>query len=253
MDTFILALQLFTSIPVSKPVEVSDRRLIKGVLFWPVIGWIIGLFDVLVYIAARAFLPRPAAAAAGILAELWMTRGFHLDGLCDTADAFFSSRSKERMLEIMKDSQAGTFGVIAVTADLGLRFLFLTVSARPLLLLAAAPAAGKMVQALLMYRVDYPRENGLGKSYIGRISACILAGSTFLGVAGLEILCVWAGGWRYAAVAPAVCLISLLYRRYVLRKIGGMTGDTMGAGSEIAGIGAMVVLTALEGGGWLWM
>ena len=251
MDTFILALQLFTSIPISKSVEVSDQRLIRGVLCWPLIGWIIGLFNVVVYILVRAFLPRPAAAAAAVLAELWMTRGFHLDGLCDTADAFFSSRSKERMLEIMKDSRVGTFGVIAAFADLGIRFLFLMISQHPLLLLVTAPAAGKMVQALLMYRVKYPREQGLGKSYIGRISTGILWGSTGLGVVSLAAVCIWIGGLSYGVAPIAVCLIAMLYRRSVLRKIDGMTGDTMGAGSEIAGIVIMAVLTALEGGGWL--
>ena len=251
MDTFILALQLFTNLPVNKSVEVTDKRLIDGVVCWPVIGWIIGLFDALIYIMVRTVAPRAVAAGAALLAELWMTRGFHLDGLCDTADAFYSSRNRERMLEIMKDSRIGTFGVIAAVADIGFKYIFLMTGKYPILLLLAAPAAGKMVQALLMYKADYPRDSGLGKSYIGRISAGILLSSTALGAVGISILLVYACGVRYMVVPAAALLAAWLFRRACVKKIGGMTGDTMGAGSEIIGIVTMFVMVALEGGGWL--
>ena len=101
MDTLILTLQLFTSLPINKSVEVSDERLIRGVALWPAAGIVIGLFEALIFWAAIHIFPTSVAAALALLGELWMTRGFHLDGLCDTADALFSSRSRERMLEIM--------------------------------------------------------------------------------------------------------------------------------------------------------
>ena len=87
MDTLILTLQLFTSLPIRRNVAVSDERLIRGVALWPVAGILIGLFDVVVFWLASQILPRSVCGALVLLAELWMTRGFHLDGLCDTADA----------------------------------------------------------------------------------------------------------------------------------------------------------------------
>lgn len=259
MDTLILMLQLFTSLPINKSVEVSDERLIRGVALWPAAGIVIALFEALIFWAAMHILPLSAAAALALLGELWMTRGFHLDGLCDTADALFSSRSRERMLEIMKDSHIGTFGVVAAIADLAFKYLLLTASAMPLFLILAAPVAGKMVQSLCMYRAVYPRESGLGKSYIGRIPLHIaiisaLFGALWVGAClGIGIICTGIG-CRTAIGIPVLfgvvglCFIlAWLFRRHMEKAIGGMTGDTLGAASEIIEIFYMLLVVALEG------
>ena len=259
MDTLILTLQLFTSLPINKRVEVSDERLIRGVALWPAAGIIIGVFDALIFWAAVHILPVSIAAALALLGELWMTRGFHLDGLCDTADALFSSRSRERMLEIMKDSHIGTFGVVAAIADLAFKYLLLTASGMPIFILLAAPTAGKMVQGLCMYKANYPRESGLGKSYIGRIPLSIAVVSSVFGavwvIGSLIAGIVWTGiGCRTAIGFPVlllfviVCfLLAWLFRRHMEKAIGGMTGDTLGAASEIIEIFSMLLMAALEG------
>lgn len=259
MDTLILTLQLFTSLPINKRVEVSDERLIRGVALWPAAGIIIGVFDALIFWAAVHILPVSIAAALALLGELWMTRGFHLDGLCDTADALFSSRSRERMLEIMKDSHIGTFGVVAAIADLALKYLLLTDSSMPIFILLAAPTAGKMVQGLCMYKANYPRESGLGKSYIGRIPLSIAVVSSVFGavwvIGSLIAGIVWTGiGCRTAIGFPVlllfviVCfLLAWLFRQHMEKVIGGMTGDTLGAASEIIEIFSMLLMVALEG------
>lgn len=259
MDTLILTLQLFTSLPINKRVEVSDERLIRGVALWPAAGIIIGVFDALIFWAAVHILPVSIAAALALLGELWMTRGFHLDGLCDTADALFSSRSRERMLEIMKDSHIGTFGVVAAIADLAFKYLLLTASGMPIFILLAAPTAGKMVQGLCMYKANYPRESGLGKSYIGRIPLSIAVVSSVFGavwvIGSLIAGIVWTGiGCRTAIGFPVlllfviVCFLSAwLFRRHMEKVIGGMTGDTLGAASEIIEIFSMLLMVALEG------
>ena len=259
MDTLILTLQLFTSLPINKSVEVSDERLIRGVALWPAVGIVIALFEALIFWAAMHILPLSAAAALALLGELWMTRGFHLDGLCDTADALFSSRSRERMLEIMKDSHIGTFGVVAAIADLAFKYLLITASAMPFFLILSAPVAGKMVQSLCMYRAVYPRERGLGKSYIGRIPLHIaiisaLFGALWVGAClGIGIICTGIG-CRTAIGIPVLfgvvglCfLLAWLFRRHMEKAIGGMTGDTLGAASEIIEIFYMLLVVALEG------
>lgn len=259
MDTLILTLQLFTSLPINKRVEVSDERLIRGVALWPAAGIIIGVFDALIFWAAVHIFPVSIAAALALLGELWMTRGFHLDGLCDTTDALFSSRSRERMLEIMKDSHIGTFGVVAAIADLAFKYLLLTASSMPIFMLLAAPTAGKMVQGLCMYKANYPRESGLGKSYIGRIPLSIAVISSVFGavwvIGSLIAGIVWTGiGCRTAIGFPVlllfviVCfLLAWLFRRHMEKAIGGMTGDTLGAASEIIEIFSMLLMAALEG------
>ncbi len=259
MDTLILTLQLFTSLPINKRVEVSDERLIRGVALWPAVGIIIGVFDALIFWAAVHILPVSIAAALTLLGELWMTRGFHLDGLCDTVDALFSSRSRERMLEIMKDSHIGTFGVAAAIADLAFKYLLLTASGMPIFILLAAPTAGKMVQGLCMYKANYPRESGLGKSYIGRVPLSIAVISSVFGavwvIGSLIAGIVWTGiGCRTAIGFPVILLfvivcflLAWLFRRHMEKVIGGMTGDTLGAASEIIEIFSMLLMVALEG------
>lgn len=251
MDTLILTLQLFTSLPIRRNVAVSDERLIRGVALWPVAGILIGLFDAVVFWLAGQILPRSVCGALVLLAELWMTRGFHLDGLCDTADAVFSSRSRERMLEIMKDSHIGTFGVVAAIGDLALKYLLIISTGLPVYMILAAPAAGKMVQGICMYRVRYPREKGLGKSYIGRVPLNITVISTAFGMLWTGV-CLVVAGLRPEAVVFGLVLCGLLawlFKRHMVKIIGGMTGDTLGAASEIIEIFLMLFIVALEGVG----
>lgn len=259
MDTLILTLQLFTSLPINKSVEVSDERLIRGVALWPAAGIVIAVFEALIFWVSVHILPLSLATALALLGELWMTRGFHLDGLCDTADAYFSSRSRERMLEIMKDSHIGTFGVVAAIADLAFKYLFITSSEMPLFLILAAPVAGKMVQGLCMYRANYPRESGLGKSYIGRVSlkmvlisalfgAAWVMGCLFVGIMYTGVGCtITVGAWVVFACVLLCFILAWLFRRHMEKAIGGMTGDTLGAASEIIEIFYMLLMVALEG------
>ena len=259
MDTLILTLQLFTSLPLNKGVEVSDERLIRSVALWPAAGIVIALFEALIFGAAVHILPVSLAAALALLGERWMTRGFHLDGLCDTADAYFSSRSRERMLEIMKDSHIGTFGVVAAISDLAFKYLLITASKTPLFLILGAPVAGKMVQGLCMYKANYPRESGLGKSYIGRIPLHIAVISAVFGASWIivslfiGIICPGIGSrttvaiWILFLVLSLCFVLAWLFRRRMEKAIGGMTGDTLGAASELIEIFYMLLIVVMEG------
>ena len=245
MKTFILALQLMTRLPVNKEIEVTDERLIRGIVYWPFVGVIVGAIDCIVFALLSFFVPVSVAAAFAVLCQLFVTGGFHLDGLCDTADAIYSARTKERMLEIMKDSRVGTNGVIAAIFDIGLKILILCQLENPVLAILLFPAAGKCVQGILMYKANYPRERGLGASYVGKIKAGTMLGCLVCGLLMIE-LGLWLGGYRLLLAAPVVfILVSIGYRFYIEKKIGGMTGDTLGAGSEVAEL--VFLLTLLIG------
>lgn len=245
MKTFILALQLMTRLPINKEIEVTDERLIRGIVYWPFVGVIVGAIDCIVFALLSFLLPKSVAAAFAVLCQLCVTGGFHLDGLCDTADAIYSARTRERMLEIMKDSRIGTNGVIAAIFDIGLRILVLCQLDNPVPAILLAPVAGKCIQGILMYKANYPREHGLGASYVGKISAATMLGCLFCGLLMIELGLVL-GGHRWLLLAPVIfILFSVGYRRYIEKKIGGMTGDTLGAGSELSEI--IFLLTLLVG------
>ena len=233
MNTLILTIQLMTRIPINKQIDVDDKMLSRGVAYWPVVGAIIGLFQAGIFWLCIHIFPVSIAAVFAVLAELCINGGFHLDGLCDTADAIYSARTRERMLEIMKDSRVGTNGVIAAFFDLALKILLVMHVAHPVLILILAPIAGKMVQGILMYKAVYSRDKGLGHSYIGRISLATCLLCSCIGGGVIVVVMVLTMHWWMAAVVPICMLAAFCFRRYIESKIGGMTGDKLGAGSEV--------------------
>lgn len=246
MNTLILTIQLMTRIPINKQIDVDDDMLTRGVGYWPVVGLIIGAGQAIVYFILSLVLPKSAAAILAVLSEICINGGFHLDGLSDTADGIYSSRTKERMLEIMKDSRVGSNGVIASFFDLTLKIALIMASNQTVIVLLLAPIAGKMVQGVLMYKARYAREKGLGHSYIGRISlttcmVCSLSGGIFMAV----ILGIF-GNWQTLFI-PAICFAAAYgFRKYIISKIDGMTGDTLGAGSEVIEILFMILIVAAQ-------
>lgn len=239
-------MSLLTRIPV--PEKWSDgvdfRKLARGITCFPLIGLIVGVI-------AAAFSLAVSQTGGGIyigamayvLGLVLLTGGFHLDGLADTCDGIFSARTCERMLEIMKDSRLGTFGGLALIICLMLKtFAVITLSSAPASqlfpLLVCAPVAGRSALVLAMYGQRYAREEGLGNLYIGKIrfrdtvitllfGAIVVGG--FAGLHGLGALAVC-----YLAVFGLV--------RYLARRLGGQTGDTMGALEET---GEILFLLAL--------
>lgn len=253
MDTFLLALQLFTRLPIHKEIEVSDERLIHGIPLWPFVGLIVGGIDSVVYLFLTLLFPKTVAVLLTLLCQICVTGGFHLDGLCDTVDAIYSARDRQRMLEIMKDSKIGTFGVVAAIFDIGLRFFVLEELTYPLPAFLLGPIVGKCVQGLLMYRAKYPRESGLGASYVGKIRLGTMLSSLFIGLMLIDVgLFFFSGTWQILLAAPLVIVgIAGLYRFYIERKIDGMTGDTLGAGNEVCEIVFLLLLLAGQNFSWM--
>lgn len=114
MKTLILLIQFFTRIPLPVQINMDEINLKKGSALLPFVGVIIGAWNWLIFTLVALLMPLPVAIIAGLFAEIIITGGFHVDALADTADGLFSSRKRERMLEIMKDSRVGANGVIAI-------------------------------------------------------------------------------------------------------------------------------------------
>lgn len=246
LDTFILAVQLLTRFPIKKEVAVKDETLTDGVIFWPVIGLITGAIQVAVYVLLEQLMPRPAAVVFTVLVQLLINGGFHLDGLCDTADGLFSARTRERMLEIMKDSRIGTNGVIAAVFDILLKIVLLNQLVHPIIPILLMPVAGKMIQGILIYQAIYARRDGLGHAYIGKINFRTLIISTAVGVVITGATLAFSGS-LWLILIPFICLAAAFgFRRYIESRLGGMTGDTLGAGSEVIEILFLVLINIAD-------
>ena len=231
MKLFLFTLGFMTRIPIPFQMEMKDGDMEKGFVTFPLVGLVIGLVDMLVYLLFSKLLPEPMAVVMAILANLFVTGAFHLDGLCDTADGIYSARTPERMLEIMKDSRIGTNGGIAMVADLAIKFIGISYCDCKWLIILLMPVMGKMIQGVVAYKAVYPRKNGIG-IYVGTIPLWGAVGAALMGLAALVIAFSWHGMIMWAVLV----LMAYLFRRYITNIIGGVTGDVMGAASELSEI-----------------
>ena len=113
LKQLLLMLQFFSRLPLPWQLTVTEEDFHQGILFLPLVGLLLGAVNALAYWLGAMLGGRELAALAAIVSNLWLTGAFHLDGLADTCDGIYSSRKRERMLEIMKDSRVGTNGACA--------------------------------------------------------------------------------------------------------------------------------------------
>ena len=235
MKSLILAIQFLTRVPININIETKEDSFADSVLWFPVVGLIIGAFNSLIYWLFSMMLPGVLPIVCTVLANVCITGALHVDGLADTCDGIFSARKKEKMLEIMKDSRIGTNGAIAVVFDILTRIaiLFSISPDKVIWLIFSAPIASRTLLPLLMKLSVYARaEGGMGELFLGKQNWS----RTLIAFAG-GMLIVWLSlNFIGLASFAMSMLVIILYRSYIYSKIQGMTGDTIGAGNEIAEI-----------------
>lgn len=231
MKPLLAALRFLTILPVPGSWGTAEEDLARSVPWFPVVGLLLGAAAAVIAWALALVAPPTVAAAAIVIVLLSFSGCLHLDGLSDTADGLLSSRSRERILEIMKDSHVGAMGVVAIFCVLLLKFASLaSLPAKafwPAVLLM--PLSGRCALVLHMAILPYARPEGLGMVFYRRrprwaaVGATVVLAATAFAVFGSLGLAIWA-----ACVA-----VTLAFSVYVYRKIGGATGDTLGAVCEI--------------------
>lgn len=229
---FVLMIQFLTSIPLPVRLNVQQEDFGKGLVFAPVVGLILGGIMTGVYYLLNLIFPQYLAAIFIIILYIVLTGGLHLDGLGDTFDGIFSNRPKERILEIMRDSRVGTNAVLAIVSILLLNTaLFASIDSKHIMkVLLLFPVAGRIGSLISTGVSTYARSGeGLGKSFIDYcgireiIAGTLMYGAIFFAAAGLNGLLM--------AIPPLVTAYLLV--KFFSRKIGGATGDILGAVCEI--------------------
>jgi adenosylcobinamide-GDP ribazoletransferase len=242
----LAAIQFLTVIPFPKSFTGGEKELEKCLPFFPVVGLLIGIiiaaFD---HVMGFIFPPLPASVMT-VIAMTAISGGLHMDGLADTADGFFSARPRERVLEIMRDSRTGVMGVLAVVFVIVLKVSVLISLFPPFRpgIIVLMPLAGRCSFVVMMTALPYVRrEGGLATAFgVGKSWLNVLWTSAFLLAAG------WlAGHWMGLAASFSALLMAALFSVYCFRKIGGYTGDTLGAGCEITEIIPAIAALALMG------
>lgn len=239
LQSFVIALQFLTRLPIPVRVEFNTRTVSRSLLFYPLTGIIIGS----IVSAAVVCMPLDTDIVNSVLLLfIWTiaSGGLHLDGLMDTADGLGSMRSPSRMLEIMKDSRVGAFGVLAAFFILLMKWAALTWLLSQLksgklseielfYILLLVPAMSRWWMAAAVVHWPYVGgSNGLGSYYseAGKSYTFLSA----LPAAAVLIYLLPALKWL---ILPGIQLVlGLVVIRMIIRRLGGLTGDSYGALNE---------------------
>ena len=240
----ILAIQFLTRIPVPADIQPDEQLARRSLVMFPLVGWLIGgiLYLLCIFITLPGKFSPLTVAVILVTVETLITGAFHLDGLADTFDAFFSTaKTPEQKLDIMKDSRIGVMGAVALVLSLLLKICLINECIRYDLkaVIAIYPAMGRLAQVALYRTSTYVRSGGIGLLFSQAATGTILWWAAALVLPSLLLqtpLLIIA----YALFAGFVTL----YKYYAEHQIGGITGDVLGSAtvlSEIVFLGAFLV------------
>ncbi|WP_296099815.1 adenosylcobinamide-GDP ribazoletransferase [Dialister sp.] len=247
MNSFLVGLQFMTRIHISNNTIWKDEEFGKSVVWFPVYGWILGAFMCLIYYLLKPLDVPYLTAFLIVIGELFLSGGTLADGLMDSSDGLFSGRSRERSLEIMKDSLIGSFGMLSIIIFINLYTLSLgSTDALLYPVLIAAPTLGRLNLVISICEYPYARPYGMGKAFATYRGEHAVAGAVVL-----ALLPALYFGFTYLILAGAAVLLGLYLNRWIVRKIGGTTGDTYGFVNQITEM-VLALLFLLITRGNLW-
>jgi len=230
MKEILIALQFLTIIPVRIKSELEDTDFGKSLLWFPLIGLLIGLL-----LSGEALLLRDTnplvRGAVLLLISVIVTGGIHLDGLADTLDGFYGGRDKERILEIMRDSNVGAIGAIGLFLILILKFsLYASYPSHAIWrALILSSIFSRWAQTLACSISTYAREEGKGRAFIEHADKNRLIIATIFTIGAFFLL----AGLKGVLIFFLSSILILLFIRYIEGRIGGMTGDIIGTVNEL--------------------
>ncbi|MCM1355003.1 MAG: adenosylcobinamide-GDP ribazoletransferase [Staphylococcus sp.] len=230
MKQIAAAFILFTRLPLWRYVTPSQTDYSVSVSFWPLVGWLTAGAMALVILGGSIILPFEAAVVMALVARLLLTGALHEDGLADFCDGFGCGGDRSRILEIMKDSHIGTYGVIGLICHILLTFSLLS-AMQPLLCAAAIFASdpfSKLCAGQITNYLPYARPEGAkNKISYSPMTAGRKAFQLLVGLLPLLPLLSISPLFGVAVVMPIATLLFL--SRLMIKKIGGYTGDCCGA------------------------
>jgi adenosylcobinamide-GDP ribazoletransferase len=238
------AVTFFTRIPLPPLRDWKVDDLQRSVAYFPLIGWLVGAVAAFTWYAASQLWSPAIASGISLASTLLLTGAFHEDGFADVCDGFGGGYSAERVLEIMRDSRVGAFGAIGVVVLLGLKWNAVAALSAPLGLgiLVAAHAASRGCAVSLMMTLPYVQsESGKAKPLATRLSAPRFAvAMLFALLPTIALLPV-----RLWAALVVLFVIRFVLARWFVRRIGGYTGDCLGAAQQIAEVVFYLTVLAL--------
>lgn len=247
---FLTAVMFYTRIPVPGSVGYSDDALNRSTRYFPAIGWIVGAVVAAVGWLGALILPVPVAMALALAAGVLLTGAFHEDGFADVCDGFGGGTSRERTLEIMKDSRVGAFAAIGLVLLFAVKLATLSALVewrlwQGLVGLAFAHVLSRWCVVTVIFAGTYARADATSKvKPIGKAispAGMVVATLWLLPFVGL----LWSTPWWALAVVPAFAT-RLIMARWFERRLGGYTGDCLGATQQVIEVVTLLTVLALS-------
>lgn len=239
----LTAVQYFTRVPVPRWVGHTPAQLSGTTRYLPAVGLAVGAIGAGCLWASLTVFPVVLAVILSTAATIALTGAFHEDGLADTLDGLGGGHTRERALEIMKDPRVGTFGVLGLVLAVGIKVAALSAlpSAQAMAALVAGHAVSRWCSVVVAWRLPYARVDSStrAKPVIERISFTDLAIASVFGVTPL-VLCGIHAGFGLVAVLIALAFLGVWF----MRRLGGHTGDTLGATQQLTEVAFYLALLA---------
>lgn len=238
---FFIAIQFLTRLSVPRSLNSSETDIGKAAALFPLVGVMVGGGAALMFLGLKRILPLPASVFCAIVFAAFITNGFHEDGLADSFDGFGGGWTKDRVLEIMRDSRIGAYGTLALIFVILGKFVFLSSLPAGQIwrwLIVAHTAARWTILPLCAW-LPYARAEGQGKLLAKQVGVLEITIGT-LTLLLVFILLPWQAALAALLVTPLVTLLSGLYFR---ARLQGITGDCLGAANQLTEAG--LYLTAV--------
>ncbi|OGW40537.1 MAG: cobalamin 5'-phosphate synthase [Nitrospirae bacterium GWD2_57_9] len=254
VKNLITAVQFLTIFTLKREYQEEERSLPRSIVFFPVVGFLIGFLlvnadKVMMLIA----LPQGVANILLVALSVLVTRALHVDGLADTLDGLMGGRDRESRLAIMRDSRLGTAGAVGIFFVLFLKYVTLNnlFESEKVAALLTAPLLARWSQTIMVYNARYGRDEGMGKAFVGHLRASGLAAASAVAM-GLSAFVVYRLDARsvvlIVTLLAGVLLLTFLARSYLHRKLGGVTGDSIGAVSELNEVLVLLLCVVFSNG-----
>lgn len=246
INNLLLYFQFLTRVPINKSLDCSMENFKKGIYGFVLVGAFLGGVNTFLYYIMRGIFSNTITAGVLVIVPILLTGGMQIDGIGDTCDGFFAFKEggKEKRIEIMKDSRVGTFAVIAIIWLMVMKINIISelISDGKIYGIFMFTVLSRFCVMFQAYIGKKAKEHGTGNLYIQNVGSRGL----FSGLTLTLIFALISGGiFETVLILPIIMIITMVFNKYCEKKIGGQSGDTLGATNEICELAALMVMAAI--------
>ena len=240
-QVFLLSLSIYSRVPVSISIPYSEERKNESYKYCGLVGLVVGMLTALLYYLSSQIWPSDVAVVLSMIFSVYITGAFHEDGFADTCDGFGGGMTQERKLAIMKDSSVGAYGVLGVVLILLLKFTLLTSLPSVPVALIVAYVVSRSLAVSFIYTHAYVRQAEQSKLNVAKSPSSNLDFIILLAIALVTIIaCLGIGLGTILMIAMLISRV--FFSRWLLKHVGGYTGDALGAIQQMSEIICYIIL-----------